>query len=65
MSEEELLRKNNVILSLGKLPCDMSTCETYGISGNCGENCPLFKNKTCEVYDEVLERIKKIKEKGE
>ena len=65
MNEEELLKKNNVFLSHDKLPCDMSTCETYGISGNCGEKCPLFKNKTCEVYNEVLQRIEELKESGE
>lgn len=59
MSEEELLRKNNVLMSHGNLPCDTTTCETYGLSGNCGKNCPNFKNKTCDVYVDVLERINK------
>lgn len=57
MSEEELLKKNNVLMSHGHLPYDTSTCETYGLSGNCGKNCPNFKNKTCDVYVDVLERI--------
>ena len=57
MSEEELLRKNNVLMSHGNLPCDTTTCETYGLSGNCGKDCPNFKSKTCDVYVDVLERI--------
>lgn len=57
MSEEELLKKNNVLMSHGHLPYDTSTCETYGLSGNCGKKCPNFKNKTCDVYVDVLERI--------
>lgn len=57
MNEEELLEKNNIILSHGKLPKGMSTCENYGLSGNCGINCPLFKNGTCEVYQDVVERV--------
>lgn len=57
MNEEELLEKNNIILSHNKLPKGMSTCENYGLSGNCGIKCPLFKNGTCEVYKDVVERI--------
>lgn len=57
MNEEELLEKNNIILSHNKLPKGMSTCENYGLSGNCGIKCPLFKNGTCEVYKDVAERI--------
>lgn len=57
MSEEELLRKNNVLMSHGNLPCDTTTCETYGLSGNCGKDCSNFKSKTCDVYVDVLERI--------
>lgn len=57
MSEEELLRKNNVLMSHENLPCDTTTCETYGLSGNCGKDCSNFKSKTCDVYVDVLERI--------
>lgn len=57
MSEEELLKRNNFLMSHGNLPYDTTTCETYGLSGNCGKKCPNFKNKTCEVYVDVLERI--------
>lgn len=57
MNEEELLEKNNIILSHNKLPKGMSICENYGLSGNCGIKCPLFKNGTCEVYKDVSERI--------
>lgn len=57
MSEEELLKRGNYLMSHGHLPYDTTTCETYGLSGNCGKNCPNFKNKTCDVYVDVLERI--------
>lgn len=57
MSEEEFLKKNNYLMSHGHLPYDTTTCETWGLSGNCGKNCPNFKNKTCDVYVDVLERI--------
>lgn len=30
----------------------LSTCEIYGLSGNCGENCPKFKDGTCECMDD-------------
>ena len=30
----------------------LSTCEIYGLSGNCGENCPKFKDGTCEYMDD-------------
>ena len=56
MNEEELLRRDNFLMSHGNLPYDTTTCETYGLSGNCGQKCPNFKNKTCEVYVDVLER---------
>lgn len=57
MSEEEVLKRNNYLMSHGHLPYDTTTCETWGLSGNCGKNCPNFKNKTCDVYVDVLERI--------
>lgn len=63
MNEEELLRRDNFLMSHGNLPHDTTTCETYGLSGNCGQKCPNFKNKTCEVYVDVLEREnKKLKD---
>lgn len=58
MMEEELLRHNLVLESHKTLPVDLNTCEVYGLSGNCGEQCPLFKNGECEVLEEVKERIK-------
>ena len=57
MSEEEFLKRNNYLMSHGHLPYDTTTCETWGLSGNCGKNCPNFKNKTCDVYVDVLERV--------
>lgn len=57
MNEEKLLRRYNFLMSHGNLPYDTTTCETYGLSGNCGQKCPNFKNRTCEVYVDVLERI--------
>ena len=57
MNEEKLLRRDNFLMSHGNLPYDTTTCETYGLSGNCGQKCPNFKNRTCEVYVDVLERI--------
>lgn len=57
MSEEEFLKRNNYLMSHGHLPYDTTICETWGLSGNCGKNCPNFKNKTCDVYVDVLERI--------
>ena len=43
MSEEEFLKRNNYLMSHGHLPYDTTTCETWGLSGNCGKNCPNFK----------------------
>lgn len=57
MGGEEFLKRNNYLMSHGHLPYDTTTCETWGLSGNCGKNCPNFKNKTCDVYVDVLERI--------
>lgn len=57
MNDIELIEKNNIILSHNRLPKGMTICENYGLSGNCGSKCPLFKNKKCEVYEDVLERI--------
>lgn len=66
MTEEELLKRNNYLMSHGHLPYDTTTCETYGLSGNCGKNCPNFKNKTCDVYADVLERInQELKEQNQ
>lgn len=36
----------------------LTECEKNGLSGLCGEECELFKNKTCEIYDEVLQNKK-------
>ena len=58
MTEEELMRHNLILESHRNLPVDLDTCYTYGLSGNCGELCPLFQNKECEVYDDVKQRIK-------
>ena len=30
----------------------LDTCMTYGLSGNCGENCPKFKDGTCECMED-------------
>lgn len=58
MTEEELMRHNLILKSHGTLPVDLNTCEVYGLSGNCGEQFPLFKNGECEVLKEVKERVK-------
>lgn len=56
-NEEELLKHEAELMSHGNISsANLSTCETYGLSGNCGSKCPKFKNKTCEVYEEVLEK---------
>lgn len=65
MSEEELLRHNLDLESFGKLSVEnLSTCEVYGLSGNCGQKCPNFRDKTCEVYTETLERLLDQKDKA-
>lgn len=57
-NEEELLKHKVQLMSFGNIPsANLSTCETYGLSGNCGEKCPKFKDKTCEVYVDTLERL--------
>ncbi len=57
MSEEEKLARNIQLLSNGKLEArNLDTCMTYGISGLCGKECTKFKDKTCEVYLDTLER---------
>lgn len=58
MSEEEFLRNQLVSLSSENLPFDLSICYVYGLNGDCGVNCPKFKDNTCEIYNEVLERVK-------
>lgn len=57
MSEEQRLARNIQVLSNGKLEArNLDTCMTYGISGLCGKECPKFKDKTCEVYLDTLEK---------
>lgn len=57
MSEEQKLARNIQVLSNGKLEArNLDTCMTYGISGLCGKECPKFKDKTCEVYLDTLEK---------
>lgn len=29
----------------------LSICEIYGLSGNCGEKCPKYQDKSCECMD--------------
>ena len=56
MSEEELLAKNIEILSHGNInKQNLDTCMIYCLSGECGNKCPKFKDKTCEEYLSVLE----------
>lgn len=63
MTEEELIQHNLILESHGKLPVDLDTCEVYGLSGNCGKQCPLFKTGECEILEDVKERVQGSVEK--
>lgn len=39
----------------------LSTCEIYGLSGNCGKMCPKYQDRTCECLDEFED----LESKGE
>jgi hypothetical protein len=39
----------------GHYPASMSDCETVGLSGGCGTDCPVFVRGECEVEGEVGE----------
>jgi len=56
MNEEWELANNIELLTQGAIEKgNLDTCMIYGISGNCGKNCPKFKDKTCEEYLTTLE----------
>jgi hypothetical protein len=56
MNEEFELANNIELLTQGAIEKgNLNTCMIYGISGNCGKNCPKFKDKTCEEYLTTLE----------
>ena len=54
-TEEDKLRNELGSLEKGINSAMLDTCEIYGLSGNCGKNCPKFQDKSCECYDELLE----------
>lgn len=56
MNEKWELANNIELLTQGAIEKgNLDTCMIYGISGNCGKNCPKFKDKTCEEYLTTLE----------
>ena len=56
MNEKEILANNIELLTKGAIEKgNIDTCMIFGISGNCGKNCPKFKDKTCEEYLTTLE----------
>lgn len=51
-NEEEKLKREIEVLSYGNInSACLDTCMTYGLSGNCGEKCPKFKDGTCEYME--------------
>lgn len=58
-TEEDRLRYNIEMMEDGRINGAMlSTCEIYGLSGNCGEKCPKYQDRSCEYinFDDKEER---------
>ena len=36
---------------------DSTTCDIEGMSGRCGEDCPVFLRGDCELEEEAIENI--------
>ncbi len=44
---------------------DYATCESVGMGGNCGNECPVFLRGVCEVQGEAIDDIIKMINNGE
>lgn len=52
-TEEDKLRNQLGSSEKGINSAMLSTCEVYGLSGNCGKQCPKYQDKTCECWEEI------------
>lgn len=41
-------------LNKGNYPLGMSDCETVGINGDCGYECPIFLNGECHEFQQNM-----------
>lgn len=48
VTREDLSHAHNALVATGSYPASMSECEVVGLSGNCGDACPLFQRGGCE-----------------
>ena len=37
-----------------------STCDSIGISGGCGIDCPVLQDYECPIHDEMIENLKEV-----
>lgn len=42
----------------GRYPASMTNCEVVGINGDCGLDCPVFREGRCEELENLLECLK-------
>jgi hypothetical protein len=50
-TEEDIVHKRNYFANIdGHYPASMSDCETVGISGDCGYECPVFLRGDCKEH---------------
>lgn len=51
-TEQDIMEQRNVMGILdGRYPLSMSNCYVVGINGDCGKDCPIFKDGKCECHD--------------
>lgn len=42
-------------MAKGNYPLSMTDCEVVGINGDCGYECPVFINESCEYQKQMEE----------
>jgi hypothetical protein len=53
-TDEEIMHKRNAMHFIeGNYPLSMSDCDVVGISGGCGLDCPIFKERRCPSQEEM------------
>lgn len=53
-TDEEIAHKRNAMAFVeGNYPLSIGDCEVVGISGGCGEGCPILKRGACETQAEM------------
>ncbi len=63
-THEEVNRMGDIMANDGH-PAGMSTCYVVGIAGDCGQNCPAFKDGDCKNEDDVKRDHPEVDEEGE